>query len=396
MSAPTGINCLVHPQRKAWISAGINGHKDKTGHEEKEGHSYNAYDWGYWGYDPAMPNDTGEYAQLYAMADGVVLDIVNKYPDYYTETGYGNYIVIQYPSLGYCSLWAHIKRDSFLVKVGQRVYQGQAVCRQDDSGYSFGSHLHMEICEGDYFVRHGGVDYITRRIVKFVPDWHIVDPDTIARYPIEWLMVIPTTVNITKDQLYVDCNDLRIRTAPSLSAESKGFAPKGVYNVDSTTEADGYTWCAVGDYYLAVTDESTYHEAQFKPTEPDTSKNQCEVSIDDLRIRKEPSTSALVMGYAPEGFYDVDETKDDGEYVWFHVCGYWIACVDGVRYIPKDDDKDETIRKLTEEVERLTADVERLTEENGHLSDEVREVTEKNAGLVSGVQSIKDICDELL
>lgn len=363
MSAPSSYeNVLLHPQRKAWISAGINGHEDKTGHVERKGHAYNAYDFGYWGYDPSMPNDTGENAQLYAMADGVVLDIVDGYPDYYTDTGYGNYIIIQYPSLGYTVLWGHIKKNSFLVKIGQRVYQGQAVCRQDNSGYSFGSHLHMEVCEGDIFKRHQGIDYISREVVKFVPDWHIVDPDTIKRYPIAWIVISPTFLSVAKDQIYVECKDLRIRTAPSLSADTKGFAPMGVYDVSETVEADGYTWCKVGDYYLAVTDESTYHEATFVPTDPDPTVNQCEVSINDLRIRLEPSTSSTIMGYCPEGYYTITDTAEAEDMIWFHVCGYWIACVDGVRYIPAEDDPQKEIEELKAELRKAEETIIQLTE----------------------------------
>ena len=381
MSAPSSYeNVLLHPQRKAWISAGINGHEDKTGHIEREGHDYNAYDFGYWGYDPSMPNDTGENAQLYSMADGVVLDIVDGYPDYYTDTGYGNYIIIQYPSLGYTVLWGHIKKNSFLVKIGQRVYQGQAICRQDNSGYSFGSHLHMEVCEGDIFKRHKGIDYISREVVKFVPDWHIVDPDTIKRYPIAWIVISPTFLSVAKDQIYVECKDLRIRTAPSLSADTKGFAPMGVYDVSETVEADGYTWCKVGDYYLAVTDESTYHEAEFKPVEPDTSKNQCEVSINDLRIRLEPSTSSTIMGYCPPGFYTITDTAEAEDMIWFSVCGYWIACVDGVRYIPAEDDPQKEIEELKAEIVRLNGVIaekdERINEQAEVIRKDVSVFTE--------------------
>ena len=243
----------------------------------------------------------------------------------------------------------------------------------------------MEVCEGDIFKRHQGIDYISREVVKFVPDWHIVDPDTIKRYPIAWIVISPTFLSVAKDQIYVECKDLRIRTAPSLSADTKGFAPMGVYDVSETVEADGYTWCKVGDYYLAVTDESSYHKATFKPTEPNPQVNQCEVTINDLRIRKEPSTSSTIMGYCPEGYYNVEDTAEAENLVWFKVCGYYIACVDGVRYIPSEEDpKDKEIAELKAEIETLEAIIAKQQDR----IDEQAEVIRKDVSVFTEIERL--------
>lgn len=55
---------------------------------------------------------------------------------------YGNCIIIQH-SGGVRTLYAHC--SSLNVSVGQYVYQGQAIGRVGNSGFSFGAHLHFEV-----------------------------------------------------------------------------------------------------------------------------------------------------------------------------------------------------------------------------------------------------------
>lgn len=51
---------------------------------------------------------------------------------------------------------------------------------------------------------------------------------------------------------------LRVRTAPSLSAEAIGHANPGFYNYLETTDADGYTWYRISDSnWIASNDEWT-------------------------------------------------------------------------------------------------------------------------------------------
>lgn len=331
---------LIYPLKKLWISA-------DTGD-----HGYNAYDWGWWTYDASLPEDTGRNPRLYAMADGVVVTIVNSHPDEPDMEGYGNYIVIRYPSEGYVSLFAHIKKNSFFVKVGDKVTQGQPVCRMGNSGYSFGNHLHMEVCKGSSFVRHGGVDYVKNKVV-YATDWHIVDSDTQKDYGIAHMVIEPTSKDITKTQVNVTGNDLRIRKAP-VNGEVVGFAQKGYYNVSETQEGDEFIWAKVDKYWIAAnTDVSELIEATFVPVGKNPSVNQAEVIGTDLRIRIEPSTSSTILGYAPKGFYNVEETRTEKDYIWFKIWGAWIACTDDVVYHAASDDKDKIIKQLEEEIEGL-------------------------------------------
>ena len=335
---PSAPNVLLYPLRKIWISA------------DCEDHGYPADDLGWWDSDPAMPNDSGRNAQLYAMANGVVTQVVNSHPDDPDWEGYGNYLVIEYPLLNMWSLFAHIKKDSFLVKVGDLVQQGEPVARMGNSGYSYGNHLHLEVGYG-HFVRHGGVDPTK---VVYATEWHVVDEDTEGEYNIKRMIITPVDKDVTVNQVNVFGTDLRIRKAP-VDGEVVGFAPIGYYNYNGTYEGDGYTWCKVGDYWIAGdTDVSELCPATFIPVEPDPMVNQVEVLIDDLRIRLEPSTSSTIMGYCPPGYYNVEESSSEEDYVWFKVCGYWIAFVEGVIYHgSQEDPKDKEIAELKAEIERL-------------------------------------------
>ncbi len=55
---------------------------------------------------------------------------------------FGRYIILSHPE-GFQTLYGHL--DSFLVRKGQRVKQGETIALMGNSGYSTGSHLHFSI-----------------------------------------------------------------------------------------------------------------------------------------------------------------------------------------------------------------------------------------------------------
>lgn len=95
-----------------------------------------------------------------AVADGIVIEIKNKFEDTKVigesevlcdaSDVRGNYIVIQHASHVF-SMIAHLKKDSFCVKVNDKVTAGQIIARCGNSGNSSEPHIHFQIQEGKNF-----------------------------------------------------------------------------------------------------------------------------------------------------------------------------------------------------------------------------------------------------
>lgn len=80
-----------------------------------------------------------------AHSNGVVKKVYNGCnKTYKTGNSYGNYIEIDLGG-GYSQFQAHIKKDSFKVKKGDIVKQGQVVAVIGNTGHSTGPHCHTEL-----------------------------------------------------------------------------------------------------------------------------------------------------------------------------------------------------------------------------------------------------------
>lgn len=90
---------------------------------------------------------------VYTVQKGVVKSIN------YDTDGYGTWIVIEHTDYGFCTLYGHLLSVS--VVAGQSVSAGQIIGRADNTGHSFGSHLHIEVIIAKYLVAFG-VGYKTR------------------------------------------------------------------------------------------------------------------------------------------------------------------------------------------------------------------------------------------
>ncbi|HRD47244.1 MAG TPA: M23 family metallopeptidase, partial [Caulobacter sp.] len=64
-----------------------------------------------------------------------------------TDALAGNVVVIRHP-WGEYSVYAHLKPDSLVVKVGQKVSAGEMIARLGSSGSSTEPHLHFHVCDG--------------------------------------------------------------------------------------------------------------------------------------------------------------------------------------------------------------------------------------------------------
>lgn len=63
--------------------------------------------------------------------------------------GYGHTVIIDHGK-GRFTLYGHMVTDSYTVRVGQQVVKGQKLGLVNNTGSSFGSHIHFETHEGGY------------------------------------------------------------------------------------------------------------------------------------------------------------------------------------------------------------------------------------------------------
>jgi hypothetical protein len=150
------------------------------GVEKRLSHSWGLVSQRY-AYDFVVVGDEGEYfdgdgnkvesylcygKDIVSPASGIVVKISNKHNDSRVCGGNkvfcdawdirGNYIVIQHNDSEY-SLTAHIKKDSFTVKVGDAVKQGEVVAKCGNSGNTSEPHIHFQLQNGKNFFTSAGL-----------------------------------------------------------------------------------------------------------------------------------------------------------------------------------------------------------------------------------------------
>ncbi len=85
---------------------------------------------------PGLDLTTSYDDGVLAIADGTVEETT------VLSWGYGRYIIIKHDN-GYSSLYAHLSK--ILIQVGDHITQGQTIGTVGSSGWSTGTHLHIEI-----------------------------------------------------------------------------------------------------------------------------------------------------------------------------------------------------------------------------------------------------------
>ena len=91
---------------------------------------------------------------IYAPADGWVVDLVNKYHNTHItedrkivndcEDPRGNYIILKHKHGEYSTI-CHIEKDTFEVQLGEVVKEGQLLGKVGNSGNTQGPHIHFQI-----------------------------------------------------------------------------------------------------------------------------------------------------------------------------------------------------------------------------------------------------------
>lgn len=91
---------------------------------------------------------------VYAPADGWVVVLVNKYENTHItedrkiicdcDDAKGNYIIIKHNNGEYSTI-CHFERDSFLIKQGDLVKEGEILGKVGNSGNTQGPHIHFQV-----------------------------------------------------------------------------------------------------------------------------------------------------------------------------------------------------------------------------------------------------------
>lgn len=171
-----------------------------------------------------------------AHSDGIVVANRTDCKGFEENGSYGNFVKIRHND-NYYTLYAHLRWDTVQVDVGTYVRKGDLIGFQGATGYAFGSHLHFEVRTPDD-VRIDPTPYINSEL----PNNIVITPNV--------------EKDLSKDQVNVLIDYLRVRTTPSLNGYILGFTSIGYYNVLEQVEADGYTWFKIAeDNYIAYSDE---------------------------------------------------------------------------------------------------------------------------------------------
>lgn len=103
---------------------------------------------------------------IIAPSDGWIVDIKDEYDDTRilkdrsvicdVDDLRGNYIMIKHKNNEY-SLIAHILKNSFKVKIGDLVKEGQVIAKVGNSGNTEGPHIHFQVQKGNDFNNSQGL-----------------------------------------------------------------------------------------------------------------------------------------------------------------------------------------------------------------------------------------------
>ena len=164
-----------------------------------------------------------------------------------TDSEGGVYVVIRHEDNQWSGYW-HLVKGSNIAK-GTVVQQGDTVGLRGNTGLSSGTHLHFLVTKTGMPTLYT-YNKMVANTVDPLPLCYKYKTDNIecatssAQYPLPIMPEKPKPVprNSAVHQVEVLATALRVRVAPSLSADIYCVADKGLYNVLAQKSADGYVW----------------------------------------------------------------------------------------------------------------------------------------------------------
>lgn len=206
---------------------------------------------------------------VYSINDGTVM-----YIDKSTGTNNaGNYIWIkhEFKNNDMWSRYCHLKDNSTIVKVGQKVTRGQQIASMGGT-FGYATHLHLEILvvpKGWKFNWNDRAKYS-----KPATDYAFAfDDQYIGTSPNNKVItkVIGTSKQVkrdtTKHQIEVVGEFLRVRKGAGINQTILGYIDYGIYDYTETKISNGYTWYNLGFGWIAGTKEDTKVYPKEDPTD---------------------------------------------------------------------------------------------------------------------------------
>lgn len=143
---------------------------------------------------------------IFAIDSGEIIAIQKQ------KTG-GNVIHIKHNN-GYVSEYGHLKSNSIVVKLHQKVKMGQKIALMGNTGIVFGNHLHLGLYKGNY--------------INYKDKSKFVDPlKYLCKYDDQKISKYSKIQNLHKTKKVVNCEELNIRNQPSTKGKIVGTAKKG-------------------------------------------------------------------------------------------------------------------------------------------------------------------------
>ena len=205
-------------------------------------------------------NYGGQYnTPVYAINDGVVM-FVDKTTG---NNNAGNYIWIKHEFNDY-ALWSrycHLKDNSTLVKIGQKVIRGQQIATMGGT-FGYAVHLHFEMWKTPKnwsFNWNDRMKYLVNPTdYTFLFDDQVIGTSTNNKVITK---VLGTSKQVkrdtTKNQIEVVGEFLRARKGAGTNQTILGYIDFGIYDYTETKISNNYTWYNLGFCWIAGTKEDT-------------------------------------------------------------------------------------------------------------------------------------------
>ena len=176
---------------------------------------------------------------ILAPYDGEVVGVRNNYiTQDKTGSSYGNYVKIKHND-EFTTLIAHLKLNSVIVKVGDKVSKGDKIAIMGTTGHSTGIHAHYEVFKNNKKVNPLLYTYVHVNQTVY---------EASKSYVNYYKQINSVAKDINVDQLKINVTNLSIRQGPGTTFNRIGFAVKdGIYNFYESITKDDYTWFRIGD-----------------------------------------------------------------------------------------------------------------------------------------------------